>query len=880
MRFSPPFRAVGCLFLLLAFARGQETRMVPFAIPSVGSFPDAVNVSWLNHRPAGKYGFVGVNDGHFVLGNGERIRFLGGGLIRGACFPSHDQATALAARLGDLGFNLVRVHHVDTTYAPNGFWDPAFKDKQHLDAGQLERFDFLVDALRQQGVYVNINLHVSRTFGEADGFPGAKQLPSMGKGITIFVPRAIELQKAYARDLLTHRNPYTGTRYVDEPAIAVVEINNEDSLVGLIAGGGFPRLPDQYEAVLTAYWNRWLAERCKDSAAVSRRWSGVNEPPGEELLTNGDFAAGGEGWLGENPEFMPVERVEAAPGGGPALHIRCLRPGKLAWTMQLHQIGLQLEDGKPYTFHCRMKSAKPAKVQVVARLDHADPQSGRYEVVGLNRSIDVTAEWQEFSFTFLARKPSADGNRIGFTFPNQTGEFWLADASLKAGGRIGGIAPGESLEARSVRRPLSLAESSPAQWRDWIECVCELESAYFAEMRRFLKEDLGVKCLVIGTQVSYGEAYGVVRESTMDYGDMHAYWEHPRFLGQAWDMKNWAIDNTPMVDVPERSTVLRLAQCRLAGKPYMVSEYNHPAPNSYASECWPLVAAIGAQQDWDGIVVHNYLNYGPDGWEAGHPVNLFDTATSPQKTPFVLAAAILFRGGGFPPSPAVTRLTIPEPTVPDLLARGEGRIGDLWRQAAGDNMPLPWCQLGVATMPTGDACLIGSYPRSASFEWQQVNWQGKANGRPRFTVEAQSVKAVTGAIANQAVEFIDVRLAIGASRTGYATVTLVALDGKYVPASQRLLLTVGGTMENEGWTWNEGKTMLTSWGKGPTLTEVIGGELEVRRVAGETLQAFALDGAGNRLQEMAMEQFAPGRWRFAFGQADTMWYEIVPRQGE
>lgn len=865
---------VSCLTLLLVPARSAEpSRMVPFAIPSAGSFPDAVNVSWLNHRPAGKHGFVGVEDGHFVLGNGERIRFLGGGLIRGACFPSHDQASALAARLGDLGFNLVRVHHIDTTYAPNGFWDPAFKDKQHLDAGQLERFDFLVDALRQQGVYLNINLHVSRSFGEADGFPEAKELPGMGKGITIFLPRAIELQKAYARDLLTHRNPYTGTRYVDEPALAIVEINNENSLVGEVVSGGFPRLPARYEGVLTDHWNRWLAERCEDSAAVNRRWSGIDEPVGDELLTNGTFAKGGEGWIGESPDVMPAAPAEGAPG----LHIRCLRPGKVAWTMQLHQIGLDLEDGKPYTFRFRMRSAKPAKVQVVARLDHADPDSGRYEVVGLNRNFMAKAEWQDYSFTFLARKPSPRGNRIGFTFPNQTGEFWLADASLKAGGRIGGIAPGESLEARTIRRPLNLAESTPAQWRDWVTCVCEIEGAYFSEMRRFLKEDLGVKCTVIGSQVSYGDVYGVVRESAMDYGDMHAYWEHPRFPGQAWDMKNWSVDNTPMVDVPEHSTLRRLAQHRLEGKPYMVSEYNHPAPNSYASECWPLVAGIGALQDWDGIVVHNYLNYSPEEWQAGRKVNLFDTATNPQKTPFVLAAAILFRTGALPPPASQTVLTIPQNAVPDLLARGEGRFSDLWQQAGGDETSMPLHRLAVTTVPTGDTCRIETKPGGAEPEVQFVDWRGKKSGEPLFTVNLPSVKVASGAIAGQTVDLLGTKLSIGASRTGYATVTLVALDGEDLTVSRRLLLSVGGTMENQGWTWNEQKNMLTSWGESPTLTEVITGELELPRVVGETLRAFALDGAGNRLQELEMRQPAPGRWVLAFGQADTMWYEIVPR---
>ena len=869
----PPATFLASVSLLLAISLpAAETRMVPFLIPSVGDFPDAVNVRWLNHRPAGKHGFVAVKDGHFVLGNGERIRFLGGGLIRAACFPSHGQATALANRLGSLGFNLVRVHHIDTSHAPNGFWDPAFKDKHHLDAGQLERFDFLVDALRKQGVYLNINLHVSRSFTEADGFPEAKELPGMGKGITIFLPRTIELQKTYARDLLTHQNPYTGKRYVDAPTLAAVEINNENSLVRIVARGKLARLPDRYEKVLTGHWNRWLAKRCKNSAAVNRRWSGVNEPPGEELLANGIFTEGSKRWTGESPHVMVMTRAE----GKPVLHIRCLKPGKLAWTMQMHQIGLELKDGKPYTFHFRMRSAKPAKVHTVARLDHAHPESGRFEVVGLNRPFQVGTEWQDYSFTFLARKPRPNGNRIGFTFPNDKGEFWLADASLKAGGRIGGIAPGESLEAGTIRRPLGIAESTAAQWQDWIACVMDIESAYFAEMRRFLKEDLGVKCPVVGSQISYGGVYGAVRESEMDYGDMHAYWEHPRFLGKAWDMKNWRVDNTPMVDAPERSTLRRLAQHRLAGKPYVISEYNHPAPSSYASECWPMVAAVGAWQDWDGIVVHNYVNYSPEGWQTGRKVGLFDTATNPQKTPFVLAAAILFRTGALVPAPNQTVLSIPRTAVPELLTAGKGDLNDLWQEAAKDSPLLLDQRLSTRIAPPAGVLGIKE-AASAPAKPSPVRWQDKASGKALFTVDTPNVKAATGAIAGQTVQLNGTSFSIEASATGYATVTLVALDGKHVATSNRLLLSVGGTMANTGWQWNEEKTMLTSWGKSPTLTEVIPGQLELTRTGDQTLRAFALDGAGRRRGELPMKQGKGNHWTLTFGDADTMWYEIVPR---
>jgi hypothetical protein len=863
-----------CLAVSSLVQSAEATRLVPFEIPCVGDYPDAVNVGWLNHRPAGEFGFVTVKDGHFALGNGERIRFLGGGLIRGACFPSHEQATALAKRMGSLGFNLVRVHHIDTSYAPNGFWDSAYKDKHHLDAGQLERFDFVTDALRREGVYLNINLHVSRSFTVADGFPEANKLPSMGKGITIFLPRAIELQKAYARDLLTHRNPYSGLRYVDNPGLAMVEINNEDSLVGTVSAGKFARLPERYEKVLTEHWNRWLAARCPNSAAVNRRWSALAEPLGKEILANGAFAEGGKHWVGENPDVMPVAKVQTEDGGT-ALDIRCLKPGKLPWTMQLHQMGLSMTDGKPYTVRFRMRSAKPAKVQIVARLDHAHPKTGRYEVVGLNRAFRTTAKWQEFTFTFLARDPSADGNRIGFTFPNEKGEFWLADMSLKPGGHIGGIPEGESLEARTIRRPLTLAEATPAQWRDWIACCCEIEGDYFAEMYRFLKEDLGVKCPVIGTQVSYGGVYGVVREDKMDYADMHAYWQHPRFPGKSWDMKNWRVDNSPMVDVPGNSTLRRLSRHRLVGKPYVVSEYNHPAPSFYASECWPMVSAMGAWQDWDGIVVHNYVNYGPDSWETGRKVGLFDTATSPQKTPFVPAAAVLFRTGAIAPVRSRSVLYIPEPKVPDLLAGGMGKLSDLWQKAGGDSLLMLGQELSVQPVTTGDSCRIDAFPYQ-KLVFPSIHWQGKEPGKePLLTADAPCVKIATGAIAERGLRVGKTRFQIGPSRTGYATVALVALDGNPVEVSKRLLLSVGGVMENQDWVWNEAKNMLTSWGKSPTLTEVIPGQMDLVRADGKPLRAYALDGAGKRMQELPLKSSAEERWTLAFGDADTMWYEIV-----
>ena len=59
--------------------------------------------------------------------------------------------------------------------------------------------------------------------------PDADRL-QWAKSLTLFDKRIIELEKEYAHNLLTHVNPYTKTEYRNEPAIAIVEILNENGI--------------------------------------------------------------------------------------------------------------------------------------------------------------------------------------------------------------------------------------------------------------------------------------------------------------------------------------------------------------------------------------------------------------------------------------------------------------------------------------------------------------------------------------------------------------------------------------------------------------------------------------------------------------------------
>lgn len=266
-----PTRA--CVLLLAAaLLSAQEPRFAPYEM--LWRFEGGTvfaDLSFLLNAPAGKDGFLHVERGRLVDGAGRRFRLWGVNFSFTASLPDRQNAPLVAAHLARFGINSVRVHHLDWR-TPRGIIDSAHPDSRHLDTGMLDRLDFLIAELKKRGIYTNLNLNVARAFQEADGVRDAGQL-GYAKGITYFDERMIELQQEYARQLLTHRNPYTGTTYAEEPAICMVEIVNENSLVeswvrGRTQGKGpnpnaadrtFSDMPASYARDLDEKYQAWLA---------------------------------------------------------------------------------------------------------------------------------------------------------------------------------------------------------------------------------------------------------------------------------------------------------------------------------------------------------------------------------------------------------------------------------------------------------------------------------------------------------------------------------------------------------------------------------------------------------------------------------------------
>ena len=543
------------LLLLLSPAPVGADECEPFPFVISYDAPDNVtNVSnWLA-KPAGASGFVRATGERFSTEAGP-IRFWATNLCFEACFPSHEDAEKVAARMARLGINCVRMHHMDA----RSIWGSS-ENKTIIDPERLAALDYLIYQLKEHGIYTNINLHVSRTLGEKEGFPHADKKPKYDKGIGNFEPRMIELQKKYARDLLTHVNPHTKTSYCEEPAVAMVEISNEDALFDIWNRGDLDDLPEPYATTYRELWNTWLTKKYGTTETLKKAWNVGASPLGDELLTDPEFEQPmGRNWSiqTDSQSKVDVSTTDDGPEGKRALRVEIQQMGRESWVPQMWHGKLAVKKDQPYTVSGFVRVGEARKLGVNCMMNH-DP----WQRVGLSSRIDAGTDWTPFRLTFVAQ---ADDDNVRLSFSEfQPGVYELAGVSFRPGGIVG-LEPGQKLEDASV--PVVTHDSinlTQTARNDFVDFMWDTEHDYWLGMYHFLKDELKVKSLVSGTQLNYGPA---TIQAELDYLDAHSYFHHPSFPGRPWDGSNWYVRNLALVNAEDGGTLTRLASrphCRHA----------------------------------------------------------------------------------------------------------------------------------------------------------------------------------------------------------------------------------------------------------------------------------------------------------------------------
>lgn len=283
------------LFVLtpvLAHAQAAP-QFVPFVMPWDDATPGtATDMTALNTAPAGSNGSIVARNGHFYESKtGKRIRFLGVGFSFHENYPTHEDAEKVAARLAKFGINIVRIHHHDDKNT--AMWDKSVPGYTKFNPDAMDRLDYLIAQLKKHGIYVNLNLHVGRPYTPEAGFPPSvtKIRTDFGKRADQFNRQMIDFQKEFARQYLGRVNPYTGLAYSQDPCVASVEINNEDSLVWWISynhpSEELRAFPEPFRGELMGLWNAWLGRKYGSTAAVLAAWGDKSLLKDGETLEKG-----------------------------------------------------------------------------------------------------------------------------------------------------------------------------------------------------------------------------------------------------------------------------------------------------------------------------------------------------------------------------------------------------------------------------------------------------------------------------------------------------------------------------------------------------------------------------------------------------------------
>ena len=709
--------AVAAICVPAVFGHAAEVPMQPFPMDWTDNTGGLVDLSSLLDAPAGADGHITIRDGHLVKPDGSRLRIWGINITGKACFPTKEDAPVIAAYLARHGLNAVRFHFLDSNWGSSVF--PIRGDSTRtLDPAQLDKFDFFVAELKKRGIYTNINLNVGRTYRKGDGVTDYDKI-GFAKAVTHFDDRLIELQKEYSTQLLTHRNPYTDSTYADEPAVVIVEIVNENSLV-----------------------EAWFAGRLKGLNTGDQRGTWVDTTAHYAGLLTQKY----NDWLREHLSADQLAAVRRACGVGPDELVPRLSPE-------------QFNDADDLRFHTEAA-------------------------------------------------------------------FYM-----------------------------------------------HTEDAFFQTMYRHIKDTLGAKAFVVGSSDHnhWKSGYPLLAStSKLDIVDGHVYWQHPNYITTNDGRPGFTIQNTPMVDDPLNSTVVQLSRSAVAGRPYTVSETNHPFPNEYACEGIPILAAYAGFHDWDGVFLYTFEHETPDQWDRraqGH----FDIRPDPVKMTHIAAGALMFLRGDV----AAARQTVLRTYSPEHVRRSIRQpSSERPYFTPGFSLALPLVHGSRIESFDG---VLKTYPdppadSPITSDTGQIKWFHGAKGTGLVAVDTPSSQALIGFVKDRTVRLSNLAADVN---NRFCSIVLTSCDGLPIPQSRRLLLAVTARSANSGMRWNENRTSLEAWGGPPALIEPVQGLITLVNLQSAASARFTpMDNAAKPIGPAISAVEASGYIQIAIGQAPTTWYLI------
>lgn len=255
-------------------------------------FPIDLSFLNANEKPAGKHGFLKAVDEKLIFENGKIAKFWGTNLSASTLFKTPEQdIKQQARRLSKLGFNLVRIHHHDSYWVnPNIFGKKPRKDTLSLDPNSLKQLDLWIKHLKEEGIYIWLDLHVQRQFKKDDeiaGFSELKKKRNKLKGYN-YVNKSIQAaMQNFNNALLRHKNQFTEIEYGKDPAIITLLLTNENDVTHHFGNALLPNKKSPFHQKLYREKSDQFAE--KWNLPKEKTWRSWVYGPSKIFLNNLEY---------------------------------------------------------------------------------------------------------------------------------------------------------------------------------------------------------------------------------------------------------------------------------------------------------------------------------------------------------------------------------------------------------------------------------------------------------------------------------------------------------------------------------------------------------------------------------------------------------------
>jgi hypothetical protein len=233
---------------------------------------------WLD-KPAGCHGFVRMDGDRLAFEDGTPVKFWGTNHGNVGCAPPKEEADFRAARYAKYGLNCIRMHKFTWHGGSEGIGST--EDSTQLDPAGLDRLDYYFAKLRERGIYTGwSHIYGHRVCpGDRDRILAYDEVRNAGgahlKGSTIGLVHFAEDLQALSfeltTNLLNHRNPYTNLTYAEDPALAYVELQNEDDIFFPTTLSSVEQCPT-YKKLFCKQFSDWLLARYGSHDALVEAW--------------------------------------------------------------------------------------------------------------------------------------------------------------------------------------------------------------------------------------------------------------------------------------------------------------------------------------------------------------------------------------------------------------------------------------------------------------------------------------------------------------------------------------------------------------------------------------------------------------------------------